>query len=125
MEETILYHDKGADETRVCTELSNKLKLRPIARTDCTITTVTGEETYQQTPIVELKVESLDKTTSQKLRCRVMDEIPKDCTYKKLAKIKKKYPYLDKVPIRETTEISKERQLAVTCAKDRTLSFTV
>ena len=53
VEETIVYHDQGSDETWVSTELSKKLRLKPIARTDCTITTVTGEETYKNTPIVE------------------------------------------------------------------------
>ena len=32
-----------------------------------------------------------------------MDEIPSECTYKNLAKVKKNYPYLSKVPVRETT----------------------
>ena len=103
VEETIAYHDQGADETWISTKLSKKLKLKPLTTSDCTITTVTGVETYKNTPIVELKVESLDKTVGQKLRCRVMDEIPKECTYKNLSTIKKKYPYLSKVPVRDTT----------------------
>ena len=102
--ETMVYHDQGADETWISSDLANRLALRPIAKTDCSITTVTGVETYKNTPIVDVRLQSLDKSTSQKLRCRVMDDIPKDCSYKNLAKFKKKYSYLDKVQLHTTTE---------------------
>ena len=101
-EETIVYFDQGADETWITTELAKSLKLEPIEYSDCNIITVTGEERYKDTPIVELVVQSLDKKAKYKLTCRVMDNIPQ-CSYQDWSRVKKKYQFLSKVPVITTS----------------------
>ena len=81
---TLVYHDQGADETWVSSALAEKLGLRPIANTDVNITTVTGQETFKKTPIVELQ--SCNLEVIEKLNCRVMDVLPQ-CTFQNLAKV--------------------------------------
>ena len=105
VEETIVYFDQGADETWISTELAEKLNLEPLTFGDCTITTVTGLEHYDNTPIVELEIQSMDKKTKYDLRCRVMDNIPQ-CSYQDWSRVKSKYPFLSKVPL-HTTSVKK------------------
>ena len=100
--ETIVYLDQGADETWISKDLYKTLQLKPLAMSNVIVSTVVGDETYEDTPIVMFEVESLDKSEKDIVICRVMDTMPQ-CTLQDLTKVKNKYAFLKDVPVATTT----------------------
>ena len=97
VEETLVFLDQGSDETWISSDLAEKLNLKTLMTTNCTISTVNGSRSYDDTAIVGCQVLSLDKSVCIDLICRAMQKIPQfSCTFD-IDKLKRKYSYLDEV----------------------------
>ena len=100
-EETLMYLDSGSSFTWISTEVAEVLQLETITTINYNINTVNGNVRYENRPVVELDLQSLDGTENCKIRATVMDNIPQ-LPYPDLPQIKQMYHHLTNVPIEST-----------------------